>query len=222
MLRLLAAVVLDVSVAATLNTLKLRHASHGLLSVSARKDTTNSSSVSWAIDCLSEEQRRRRKNATAMVDERDSACNSYANPTVWGPPTWFFLHSLTLALPEQVPADKQASVKSLMYDLQNVLPCPSCGMNLKKHMEIHPVEPHLATRSAMVKWMIDIHNMVNKDVGNKEMDEDAALQEYSAAFRGESPKGYLEVIGRSAADPRSTVSLWLFGFAVVISLRAIL
>jgi len=42
---------------------------------------------------------------------------------------------MVLALPDDVPPEKQAGVKNLMYALQTVLPCPSCGVNLKQHMK---------------------------------------------------------------------------------------
>ena len=36
----------------------------------------------------------------------------YRNPTVWGPPTWFFLHSMTLALDDEVPVEQQETIKA--------------------------------------------------------------------------------------------------------------
>merc|ERR1719199_1597783 len=108
---------------------------------------------------------------------------------------------MTLALDDEVPAEKQASIKSLMYDLQNVLPCPSCGVHLKEHMKKHPIEPHVKSRDALVKWMVDIHNMVNKDVGKKELSQKEALASFDKAFDKQRSEKYLAVIGRSASAP---------------------
>lgn len=128
---------------------------------------------------------------------------NFRNPTVWGPPTWFFLHSMTLALPDKVPVEQQEALKQVMYNLQKVLPCPGCGENLGKHMQKEPIEPHLSTREGMIRWMIDIHNMVNKDTGAPELSQEEALRQFTAAYKKDSDKKYLEVIGRSGAAPGS-------------------
>mmetsp|Transcript_113302 Transcript_113302/g.366468 ORF Transcript_113302/g.366468 Transcript_113302/m.366468 type:complete len:228 (-) Transcript_113302:55-738(-) len=93
---------------------------------------------------------------------------SFRNPEVWGPSTWFFLHSATLALPEAIPEERQASFRALMRSLQDVLPCPSCGVHLGEHMKEDPIDAHLATRRSLVAWMVALHNKV--------------VDQYSAAF----------------------------------------
>mmetsp|Transcript_106114 Transcript_106114/g.307016 ORF Transcript_106114/g.307016 Transcript_106114/m.307016 type:complete len:186 (-) Transcript_106114:41-598(-) len=107
------------------------------------------------------------------MQEQESGV-SFRNPQVWGPPAWFFLHSMTLALPEHVPAEQQSAIQSLLVSMQKTLPCPSCGEHLKKHMTELPLEPHLGTRKGMVRWMVDLHNLVNLDCkkrGNWTVDE---------------------------------------------------
>mmetsp|Transcript_22883 Transcript_22883/g.44526 ORF Transcript_22883/g.44526 Transcript_22883/m.44526 type:complete len:258 (-) Transcript_22883:115-888(-) len=139
--------------------------------------------------------------ANGHLKLQDDGPSQFRNPDVWGPPTWFFLHSMTLALPESVPAEQQENVKNVMYNLQKILPCPSCGKNLAHHMREHPLEPHLGTRDEMVQWMIDVHNMVNKDCGKREWSKDEVLSEYGSAFAKGNTKRFLTVIGhdRNAA-----------------------
>merc|ERR1719382_1177730 len=52
--------------------------------------------------------------------------NCYSNPTIWGPPTWFFLHSVTLALPNTVSAEQQTAMRDLLRSITKLLPCASC------------------------------------------------------------------------------------------------
>jgi len=161
-------------------------------------------------------------NDDMMMIHRGKNC--YSNPTVWGPPTWFFLHSMTLALPDDVPVQKQESVKSLMYALQNVLPCPTCGINLKKHMAELPIEPHLKSRDALVKWMVDIHNMVNRDVGHKEYTVDEAKSEFDKAFAKDSSQKYLAVLARSTSAQGARPDILLLalsGFIVALCIRLV-
>lgn len=126
---------------------------------------------------------------------------AFRDPEVWGPPTWFFLHSMTLSLPAQVPPEKQQSLKALMMDLQTTLPCPSCGEHLAEHMKEYPIEPHLATRDSMVDWMINLHNMVNRACGKRELPKEEVLPLYAAAFSEGSKRKSLEVLAsNSRAD----------------------
>lgn len=150
-----------------------------------------------------------------------SAC--YNDPTVWGPPTWFFLHSMTLALPSSVPEEQQKAVRELMYNMQKVLPCATCGDNLKEHMQNHPIEPHLSSRDSLVQWMIDIHNMVNANCGKPEIAAQDALRKYNAAFHkdeaGRHPFGFRAVLDRnsglrSTRPSSSTSAAWVLAFLV--------
>mmetsp|Transcript_68893 Transcript_68893/g.149931 ORF Transcript_68893/g.149931 Transcript_68893/m.149931 type:complete len:172 (-) Transcript_68893:136-651(-) len=106
----------------------------------------------------------------------------YRNPSVWGPPAWFFLHSVTLALPDVVPEEQQKSLAQLMYNMQKILPCPSCGIHLSEHMREHPIEPHLSTRDGMIQWMIDIHNMVNQGCGKRVLAKEEVLRNFNADY----------------------------------------
>mmetsp|Transcript_3158 Transcript_3158/g.9441 ORF Transcript_3158/g.9441 Transcript_3158/m.9441 type:complete len:215 (-) Transcript_3158:194-838(-) len=124
---------------------------------------------------------------------------SFRDPGVWGPPTWFFLHSVTLALPERVPPEQQREFSSLMLAMQKLLPCPGCSKHLVGHMREHPLEPHLGTRDGLVQWMIDIHNMVNRDIGKPELTKEEVLRLYLDAYDGRSPAGHEAVLDRGAA-----------------------
>lgn len=143
---------------------------------------------------------------------------NFRNPQVWGPPTWFFLHSMTLSLPKEVPAERQLALKAIMENLPQVLPCPPCGQNLAKHMEKVPIEPHLGTRDSLVRWMVDLHNMVNRDIGKPELTQEEALREFTAAYKSGHSHGYLTVIGKSGAAPNTGG----FGFALLVTAAAIL
>lgn len=214
---LLAVAWLSAVEAAVIGDRKLRHQGQAVLGVPqdccpdvcADRSSQSQQQHKVLSECLAEGKRRHNANGTVTVGtmslhREDTKC--YRNPTVWGPPTWFFLHSMTLALDDEVPADKQESVKSIMYDLQNVLPCPSCGVNLAKHMKENPIEPHLKTRDALVKWMVDIHNMVNADVGKPKVSHEEAMRSFKRAFAKDGSEKYSAVIGHSVSAPGAQVS----------------
>jgi hypothetical protein len=88
------------------------------------------------------------------------------NPNFWGPPAWTFLHSITFNYPEN-PTDKD---KTNIYDyftsLSEVLPCESCKQHYKRHLTELPLTPKvLSSRENLTKWLVNIHNEVNKLTG---------------------------------------------------------
>mmetsp|Transcript_22902 Transcript_22902/g.71337 ORF Transcript_22902/g.71337 Transcript_22902/m.71337 type:complete len:260 (+) Transcript_22902:68-847(+) len=139
---------------------------------------------------------------------------SYTDPRVWGPPTWFFLHTMTLALPEEVPPETRAGLKSVMIGMQEVLPCAACRRHLARHLWSYPLEEHAATRAGMVDWMINLHNTVNNDLGKRVVTREEVLSAYESAYthRGEHRKGYEELLTPGAVGPRLSKPLAVLGF----------
>ncbi len=98
-------------------------------------------------------------------------------PEIWGPDAWSFLHTITLEYPD-VPtnADKN-NMKNFFISLENVLPCIKCKMNFGKHLISHPLNNNvLSSKTKLVKWLIDIHNEVNKMNGKQIMSYEDALK----------------------------------------------
>lgn len=131
-------------------------------------------------------------------EKRTGKC--YRNPKVWGPPTWFFLHAMTLALPEQVPQEKRNAIENLMNALPLLLPCPPCGANLGEKLKDMPVKDHLFTRDDMVQYMIDLHNRVNKATGKPILTKEEVLKEYDAAFKRDGDVKYMAVLAPEKTD----------------------
>eukprot|EP00930_Biecheleria_cincta_P080264 TRINITY_DN68426_c0_g1_i1.p1 TRINITY_DN68426_c0_g1~~TRINITY_DN68426_c0_g1_i1.p1 ORF type:complete len:242 (-),score=31.67 TRINITY_DN68426_c0_g1_i1:15-740(-) len=160
-------------------------------------------SAPWqAFRANSSSASRSAKTATAG-QELPVGFGPYARPSVWGPPTWFTLHSITLGLPYKIPLQQQESLKELMHALTFLLPCPHCRAELQDWMHENPIEPHLATRDSMVKWMISLHNQGNRYQGKKELSYEEVIGAYAEAYRVGNPQRYLTVIGDSQRCPSS-------------------
>ncbi len=76
----------------------------------------------------------------------------------WGPSGWRFLHQITFAYNPTLQKD---SVQVLFENLPYVLPCKFCRAHLTEHMMKEPLEPALASKEALTKWLYTIHNLVN-------------------------------------------------------------
>ena len=98
-------------------------------------------------------------------------------PDVWGPHGWKFLHFLALAYPLEPTEDNKKHYKQFFELLQFMLPCSICANNFKRHIETDlPISDEvLKNRDNFVKWSIDLHNIVNKETGKREIPHEEAL-----------------------------------------------
>lgn len=98
-------------------------------------------------------------------------------PEIWGPATWTLLHCITLEYPENPKIEDKENVKNFIKYFGKVIPCEKCKINFKSHIEEIPLNDNvLSSRKNLIKWMIDIHNSVNKINGKKELTYHDALK----------------------------------------------
>lgn len=91
------------------------------------------------------------------------------NPKVWGQHIWLFLHCSSFTFPRR-PSPKDAEnydcfLKSLTY----ILPCKYCRIHLKHYLQQNPLEKHLTSRMQYVRYIIELHNYINKEYGKKDI-----------------------------------------------------
>jgi len=183
-----------------------------LLSTSQGLNVLNGSTLEASL-------RRRDENMSTVASENFTlptlalpSADGFRSTKIWGPPTWFFLHSMTLALPEEVPKEQQLHMKNMLVALSEVLPCSLCSENWRQNMKEDPVDPHLGHRSSMVDWMIRMHNKVNALNHQPLQTRDEVLEEYQLAYdKFGRYGGYQAVLG-----PRSYSSSWKSSWFLVV------
>ena len=99
-------------------------------------------------------------------------------PNIWGPHGWKFLHYVSLGYPQEPTENDKRYYKDFYISLQNVLPCETCQGNYKKNLSELPMDNALQSRDSLVKWVIDVHNKVNKESNKRELGYDEAIQLY--------------------------------------------
>lgn len=87
------------------------------------------------------------------------------NNNIWGPPAWTFLHTVTYNYPENPTEDDKRNFYNFFMNLQHVLPCEKCKAHYKQNIKKYDLKNNLGSRQDLVKWLIDLHNDVNKDNG---------------------------------------------------------
>ncbi len=89
-------------------------------------------------------------------------------PEVWGSYAWRFLHCVTIEYPTNPTRDDMENFRTFFDSLKYVLPCEKCRKNFAKHMKKYPLTDEvLSTKKNLIRWCIDLHNVVNYDTGKK-------------------------------------------------------
>jgi hypothetical protein len=86
---------------------------------------------------------------------------------VWGPHSWFFLHSITLGYPIHPTESQKKSYYDFINGLQHTLPCKQCRNHFRQKLSEMPLYPYLDTRKNFVRWMIEVHNRINISLEKK-------------------------------------------------------
>lgn len=133
-------------------------------------------------------------------------------PDIWGPPGWFFLHSITLNYPENPTFQDKNNIRNFFNNLSNVLPCDKCKYNYTIHLRERPLTDFdVSSRNNLIKWLIDIHNLVNISNGKKKYTYDESIKKIMEPFNEseKSENNYFLLI---------TIFLILFIIIVVVIL----
>jgi|TARA_B110000285_G_C15104620_1_gene607186 hypothetical protein len=99
-------------------------------------------------------------------------------PAIWGPHGWKFLHYVSLGYPDNPTDEDKINFKNFYYSLQHVLPCEKCALNYKHNLLDSPIDNHLNNRDTLVRWVIDVHNKVNKELNKKELSYEDGISLY--------------------------------------------
>ena len=83
--------------------------------------------------------------------------------SVWGPPMWHYLHTMSFNYPvNPTPADKK-HYRDFIINLQYVLPCKYCRMNLTNNFKKKPLQMcNMASRDTFSRYVYELHEIVNK------------------------------------------------------------
>ena len=104
------------------------------------------------------------------------------NQNIWGPHLWFSLHTISFNYPLIPTNEDKDNYKMFYVSMQHVIPCSICKKNYIRHLKEHPIEKHLNSRKLLVYWVIDIHNMVNSEIGKKILSYDKIIKKYETVY----------------------------------------
>lgn len=105
-----------------------------------------------------------RKNKNKIVySEKEYNSGDGMLTTVWGPSIWHFLHIMSFNYPTNPTPDEKKHYRDFILNLQNVLPCNICRMNLKTNFKQLPLEmKNMENRETFSRYIYNLHELVNK------------------------------------------------------------
>lgn len=88
--------------------------------------------------------------------------------SVWGPAAWHLIHTISFNYPINPTAENKKDYKEFIENLQNVLPCKYCRINLKNNLKAYPIRPcHMKNRDSFSRYIYKLHEVINKKLGKK-------------------------------------------------------
>ena len=107
-----------------------------------------------------------RKKSKPVFADQDFLSGDGFLTTVWGPPMWHYLHTMSFNYPVHPTAADKRNYRAFILGLQHVLPCKYCRINLKTNFKNHPLRAcHLANRDAFSRYVYELHEIINKLLG---------------------------------------------------------
>ena len=97
-------------------------------------------------------------------------------PQIWGPIFWSTMHIASLAYSD-TPTDRQKSNMRAFYEsLVDVIPCPICRQHYEDNLKTIPLDEPIKSRMGLVKWVFDMHNKINVQLGKREITFDEFIE----------------------------------------------
>jgi hypothetical protein len=88
--------------------------------------------------------------------------------SVWGPPLWHFIHTLSFNFPVKPTRLQKREYKKFILNLKHILPCKYCRINLTKNLKSLPLQmKNLKDRDAFSRWVYHFHEKINTMLNKK-------------------------------------------------------
>ena len=95
--------------------------------------------------------------------------------SIWGRYMWFTLHYISLAYPNNPTENDKEKYKAFFYLIKDILPCKICSDHYKENLLKLPLTNEiLSDKELFIKWVIDMHNLVNENTNKKIIDYNVA------------------------------------------------
>lgn len=99
-------------------------------------------------------------------------------PATWGPFFWHTMHLVALGYPNEPTYAEKRAAKEFYESFTHLIPCPICKLHYANHLKQMPITPSVDNRKDLFRWTVQMHNLVNKDLGKPEYTEADSIAFY--------------------------------------------
>jgi hypothetical protein len=89
-------------------------------------------------------------------------------PQIWGPIFWATLHIASLGYADKPTERQKKNMRAFLESMIDVLPCPICRNHYELNLKEMPLNDAIETRVELIKWVFDMHNRINVQLGKRE------------------------------------------------------
>lgn len=105
----------------------------------------------------------RKNKRNRVFTKKDYSANDGMLSSVWGPPMWHYLHTMSFNYPVNPTNQDKRNYMNFVLSLKNVLPCKYCRMNLKTNFKQLPLTlSNMKDRESFSRYVYELHELVNK------------------------------------------------------------
>ena len=119
----------------------------------------------------------------------------------WGNATWYLFHTLSYKLKE-TESNHANELLMLFVGICQNLPCPVCREDATKMLNTSKTRL-VTTRSDLLRFMWQFHNLVNNKLGKPEMTYDEHIKKYERANTNKIVQLYVHVMSKNANNARA-------------------
>lgn len=89
-------------------------------------------------------------------------------PEIWGPHYWFVLHTLVRCFPEHPTEVTKRKYYDFIQNLPLFIPHTKIADEFTDFLENFPLQPYLVNRSSFHRWILFLHNRINRKLNQPE------------------------------------------------------
>jgi hypothetical protein len=105
---------------------------------------------------------------TRIFKKKDFLSGDGFMVSVWGPIFWTALHTMSFNYPINPTEDDKKHYKEFIINLQYILPCKYCRINLKNNFKTSPIKnSDMQSRDSFSRYVYNLHECVNRMLHKK-------------------------------------------------------
>ena len=100
--------------------------------------------------------------------KKDYSSDNGMLTSIWGPSLWHVLHCISFNYPVNPSEKDKKNYYKFIKSLEHILPCKYCRINLPKNMKNTNFSKKIfKNRDSFSRWIFNLHEEVNKNLGKK-------------------------------------------------------